>query len=104
MQVSYSLNPKSGKRGNESPDRLTKRVKDVSSIIFNLNSKYITTSVPNIFTAWMLWRHNDVSDMATVFIQGDSTQKIHETRNHLMAGILSYSIHPEFGIAKMLLE
>lgn len=67
MQVSYSLNPKSGKRGNESPDRLTKRIKHVSSIIFNLNSKYITTSVPNMFTTQMLWRHSDVSDMATVF-------------------------------------
>ena len=54
MQVSYSSNPESGKRANESPDRLTKRVKDVSSVIFNLNSKYITTSVPNMFTAQTL--------------------------------------------------
>ena len=33
-------------------------------------------------------------------LQADNTQKIHETGKHLMVGILSYSIHPEFGIAK----
>ena len=33
-------------------------------------------------------------------LQADNTQTIHETGKHLMVGILSYSIHPEFGIAK----
>ena len=33
-------------------------------------------------------------------LKANNTQKIHETGKHLMVGILSYSIHPEFGIAK----
>lgn len=36
-------------------------------------------------------------------LQGDSTQNIHEARNHWMVGVLS-SIHLKFAIAKTLLE
>ena len=46
--------------------------KPTSPIIISLNSKYITTSVPHMFTAQRLWRLSDVPNMATI-----CKQKIH---------------------------
>lgn len=37
-------------------------------------------------------------------LHGDSTQNIHEASNHLMAGVLSYSVHLSFAVANTLLE